>query len=129
MMCALAIASAADAQSLQLTREAQLQMDSLAATSRALRVETAACVTSYAVQDGTTTIRALGPATYAGADSVTIFGWGGAPMCAPGEPTVHTHIHGVVVASGVDSVSKWRDDAPFALIVAITPSAWVLVRY
>lgn len=131
-LCAASLlcASTAGAQGPALAPEVHRQLDSLAAFSRQFRVEDAACVTSYAVEDGTTTIRKLGPASYLWADSVTIYApYAGARMCAPGEPTIHSHIHGVVWPSGVDLYTKWRDDVPFAFILSLSPVGWGLVRY
>lgn len=100
------------------------QLDSLASASRTARVEMAACVAATG-----STIDSLTPASYMGADSVTTYGTPGVPLCPRGVASVHTHLHGVVQPSARDRVTLAHSRAAYALLVVLTPAAWLLVRY
>lgn len=98
------------------------QLDSLATVARSTRVENAACVAGSAAS-----IDSLTPASYVTADSNAVYTYG-ALYCPAGTPFVHTHLH-LARASALDSLTKRRSGAPYALIVALTPASWLLVRY
>lgn len=70
--------------------QARHVLDSLETDARASRLENAGCLTSYTVDDSVLTLRVLSPATYAYADSLTIYG--DRPICGPGVPSLHTHV-------------------------------------
>lgn len=130
-MAALLSANTVTAQTpVLLSARAVHVLDSLASTSRSARVETAACVTGFTADPFV--ISQLGPASYIAADSVSMHAKSSTGLCAVGVPTVHTHVakNGILMMpSEIDLASKLRSGAPFALIVAVTDSAWHLVLY
>lgn len=78
-----------------MSPQASRFLDSLANDAREHRVENGACVTSYAVRDSVLWLDALGPATYARADSITIWTDTAAKypgICPPGLPSIHSHV-------------------------------------
>jgi hypothetical protein len=103
-------------------------LDSLADDSRTNYVETAGCITGYAVVGDTLVLGRLEGASYDHADSVNI--WSFTPLCPPGVPTIHSHILPRVwaPASRTDSLTSARVGT-WAIILVVQDSGWRIIVY
>lgn len=136
LLC-LAIAASAGAQSLPpgkafaMTKEARLQLDTMAAQSIHAHSEASACVVRSAMMDSTFVIVAIAPAKHIKqADSLSISADG--PICEAWQPAVHTHIldNGYLeTPSPIDFASTARRGI-FAFLVSVKhDSTWTMQAY
>lgn len=104
------------------------EIDSLAATARTTRTESAVCLAGYAVSNDTLTLATLTVGEYDRADSVAIYSH--TPICPHGVPSLHTHVAyaGFPRPSATD-VETERATGMWAAILSVTDSGWRVIVY
>lgn len=112
--------------------QAVTYLDSIAQQSRTARVETAGCVTSYAIHSDTLILERLTPSTrIVRADSANI--WSVGPLlCDPGVPAIHSHLTMPAYAwnrpSNQDLLTS-RMIGVWELILIVSPTDWHVLVY
>lgn len=112
------------------TLQAKHHLDSLANKTRTQHVETASCLTGYAVIGDTLVLGELSRAKYARSDSASIYGTPNVEICPVGVPVVHTHDL-TYVRPGPSQLDRNKNiERKFwAIVLAVADSGYRIIVY